>query len=75
MENVFNAGKVPYEAAPPLTPMSIGRLILFIVEVLFDIFKVLLMSVPYWIESLVYLFVRRPKKCVANQVALVSVVG
>lgn len=72
MENVFDAGKVPYEAAPPLMPMSIGEQIVFIVEVIFDVCKVLLMSLPYWIESLVYLFVRRPKKSIMNQVALVS---
>lgn len=72
MENVFDAGKVPYEAAPPLIPMSIAQQFVFFVEVMFDVCKVLLMSVPYWIESLVYLFVWRPKKSVANQVAIVS---
>lgn len=72
MENVFDAGKVPYEAAPPIVPMTIVQRIVFIVEVIFDVCKVLLMSLPYWIESLVYLFVRRPKKSVVNQVAIVS---
>lgn len=73
MENVFDAGKVPYEAAPPLVPMTMGQRFVFIIEVIFDVCKVLLMSLPYWIESLVFLFVRRPKKSVVNQVAVVSV--
>lgn len=71
MENVFDAGKVPYVTAPPPIPLSMGQRILFIIEVIYDVCKVLLMSVPYWIESLVFLFVRRPKKIIANQVALV----
>lgn len=75
MENVFDAGKVPYEAAPPLKTMSIGRQFVFLIEVIFDVCKVLLMSVPYWIESFVYLFVWRPRKRVANHVAMVSSVN
>lgn len=73
MENVLDAGNVPYEMAPPLVAKPIGEQIIFIVEVIFDVVRVLLMSIPHWIEAFLYLFVQRPKKCVANQVALVSV--
>lgn len=71
MENVFDAGKVPYEAAPPLVPLTIREQLILFFSTFFDVIKVLVLSIPNWIDSFMHLFINRPKKCIAGQVAVV----
>lgn len=73
MQNVFDAGKVPYEAAPPLVPRTLSQKLSFLSHVVWDITVVLVMSLPNWLEALYHLFVSRRKKSVKGQLALVSV--
>lgn len=72
MENVFEAGKMPYVAAPPLVPLTFGQSVAFAWHVVWDVIGVLVYSLPYWLESFVFLFFNRPKKSIKGQVALVS---
>lgn len=73
MEKVFDLGKVPYAGAGPqrefetIDKMKLGA------KVFIDSLKVLFLSIPYFIESFVYLFISRPKKSVAGKVVLVLV--
>lgn len=71
MENVFDAGKIPYVAAPPLVPWTMWKKITFTFYLLCDISMILVMSIPNWLEALYRLFISRRKKCVRGQVALV----
>lgn len=72
MENVLSAGKVPYEEAPPLVPLTIGEILKLVLSVALDVCRVLVLSVPHFFESLFYLFISRPQKSIRNQTALVS---
>lgn len=71
MENVFN-NDAPYESAPPLMPRTLKERIRFYIHVLMDACHVIVIIVPYFLESIYYLFVNRPKKNIRNQVAVVS---
>lgn len=71
MENVFDLGKVAYVAAKPPESLTIKDILRFNLGILVDVVKVLILSIPHWIEAFIYLFVSRPKKCVAGKIALV----
>lgn len=71
MENVFDLGKTSYKAAPPPKEPTFSEHVSIIIETFFDIVKVIILSIPYCVDALVYLIIPRPKKNVAGQVALV----
>lgn len=73
MEKVFNLGVDSYVAAERRAPFTARDYITLIGSSLVDFLKFLVLSIPYWIESIVFLFVSRPKKNVANQVVLVDI--
>lgn len=71
MENVFDAGKMPYVAADPVVPFTFMQNVALVLSTLLDIVTVLILSVPNWLEALFYVFFNRPKKSVVGQVVLV----
>lgn len=71
MQNVFEVGIVAYEAAPSMVPPSLPDKCLLVFYLFVDIVRVLVLSVPKFITSLVFLFVNRPRKNISGQLALV----
>lgn len=71
MENVFDAGKVPYEPAKPQKPMTTKQEVIFYLLALWDIVQLLFFGLPIFFEAFVRLF-WRPKKSIAGQVVLVG---
>lgn len=71
MEKIFDLGVQSYVAAAPQKRFDIFDIVAIVAGALVDIVKFSVLSIPYWIEAFVYLFVPRPKKNVAGQVALV----
>lgn len=71
MENVFDAGKVPYVAAAPVVPLTIVQKVVLVLSTLVDIVTILVYSVPNWLEALFHVFFNRRKKSVVGQVVLV----
>lgn len=73
MEKIFNLGVDSYEAAAQRTPFTAADYFTLIGSALVDFAKFVVLSLPYWIEAIVYLFVWRPMKNVDDQVVLVGV--
>lgn len=71
MDKVFEVGRVPYAAASTRKEIEIIEKIKLTIGIVVDILKVFVLSIPYYVESFVYLFLSRPKKSVVGKVALV----
>lgn len=73
MEKIFELGVQRYVAAIPATPLNVYDHIVLVANTLIDIVRFLVLSIPSVIESLIFLFVPRPKKDVTGQVVLVDI--
>lgn len=74
MEKIFELGVETYVAAIPATPLNVYDHIFLVINTLIDIVRFLVFSIPCVIhESLIFLFVSRPKKDVTGQVVLVDI--
>lgn len=71
MQNIFDFGKVPYEAAQPIRPSTTYEYIEFLAIVFFDVIRVMVLSVPNYLLSLLHCFVHPASKSVTGQTALV----
>lgn len=75
MEKIFDLGKVAYVAAPPQKEVTAVELIKLTIRTFIDFLQVCALSIPYLIQSFFYIFVPRPKKKIAGNVALVTGAG
>lgn len=71
MQNIFDSGKVPYEAAKPIKKFTILEYIQFFAGISFDLFRVMVFSVPNYLLSILHCFVYPSRKSVIGQTALV----
>lgn len=71
MENIFDFGKVPYEAAEPIKESTTYEYIAFFAGVFFDVFRVMVLSIPNYLLSILHCFVYPARKSVTGQTALV----
>lgn len=74
MENIFDLGKVPYEAAPPSKQFTVWDYIALILAVLLDFARVLILSIPNDLLSIFHWLIRPAMKSVHGQTALVSLI-
>lgn len=72
MQNVFDSGKVPYEAAPIPKKRSFEESIMFYLLVVKDILIVLLIGIPMMVLKLITNILPGSDKNVAGQLALVT---
>ncbi|GAB0095668.1 estradiol 17-beta-dehydrogenase 11 [Sergentomyia squamirostris] len=72
MQNVFDSGKVPYEAAAPIPKRSLDETVLFYFLVVKDILIVLIVGVPLLFLKLLKNLLPSSEKNVAGQLALVT---
>lgn len=73
MENIFEAGHVPYEPAPPLPHVTPLQWIIIGIEAIFDVITVFFLSAHHFFLSVKEWIIPTPKKDVSGQLALVSV--
>lgn len=73
MENIYDFGRVSYKPAESIKKFTIFEKLLFLCELLIDIIKVLVLSVPHWCISLYRVFVSPRKKSVVGQTVLVEI--
>lgn len=71
MEKMFDLDKNSYVAASLPPKRAISEQISIGLQILFDCLKVLILAIIYSFESFYHIFVAKPKKNVAGQVALV----
>ncbi|XP_055696737.1 estradiol 17-beta-dehydrogenase 11-like [Phlebotomus papatasi] len=72
MQNVFDSGKVPYEAAPIPKRRSFDESIMFYLLVVKDVLIVLLIAIPMLVLKLITNLLPGSDKNVAGQLALVT---
>lgn len=71
MTNIFEFGRVPYEDRPPPKPFTFSEKIVILAAVVFDVFRILVMSVPKFL-GVNQLFNANGKKNVSGQTVLVK---
>lgn len=71
MEKIFDLGVKAYAAAAQPKQANFIEIAVMVFETIVDVIKVLVLSIPCWIEALVFSFLSRTKKSIAGQVALV----
>lgn len=71
MERIFELGEKKYTAAAQPEKSNLFEMCVILFGTFIDVLKVSILSIPYLIESFVYLFIPRRKKSIAEQVALV----
>lgn len=72
MENILDIGIASYEAAQPTKMLTFYEKCLFGRELLIDIIKVLVLSIPHWLIAIYRLIVNPAKKSVNGQTVLVT---
>ena len=72
MENIFDIGIANYEAAQPTKELTFFEKCLFVCELLIDVIKVLVLSIPHWLIAIYRLVVKPAKKSVIGQTVLVT---
>ncbi|XP_055696402.1 estradiol 17-beta-dehydrogenase 11-like [Lutzomyia longipalpis] len=72
MQNVFDSGKVPYEAAPIPQPRSLDKSIMFYLGVVKDVIIVLVVGIPMLFLKLLKNLLLSSEKNVAGQLALIT---
>lgn len=72
MENIFDIGIANYEAAQPTKELTFFEKCLFVCDLLIDIIKVLVLSIPHWFIAIYRLVVKPAKKSVIGQTVLVT---
>uniref|UniRef100_A0A1L8E4L1 Short-chain dehydrogenase/reductase 3 n=2 Tax=Nyssomyia neivai TaxID=330878 RepID=A0A1L8E4L1_9DIPT len=72
MQNVFDSGKTPYEAAPAPQQMSFDKNIMFYILVLKDFILVLVIGIPMLFLKLFQKLLPKNEKTVAGELALVT---
>lgn len=71
MENIYDIGGESYVPAT-LKKRTISEKIEFVFDLIFDILKVWVLSIPLWFISIYRLFISPSKKSVVGQVVLVN---
>lgn len=72
MENVLDIGNGSYEAADPMKKWTIYEKCLFNRNLLIDIVKVIVLSMPHWFIAIYRLVVSPAKKSVSGETVLVQ---
>lgn len=72
MENIYDFGRVSYVPAEPVKKLTVFEKFLFLSELLIDIIKVIVLSIPHWFIAFHQLIVSPLKKSVAGETVLVE---
>lgn len=71
MQAVFELGHVPYVPADPIKRQSFPAQIAFVILLIYDLIKVVVLCAPNCLISIYHCVVGKPKKSVEGQTVLV----